>query len=88
MRRKRTTEEIGRLAKEIYGRDIHPRFKDDYDGKVVSIDVDSGDYALGDTISEAARRLRKRRPDAVIWSMRVGYRTMAGIGARNPRWDE
>ena len=86
---KRTAEETGRLGDEIYGRDIHSRVKDDYDGKVVSIDVDSGDYAIGENVIEATDRLWEKRPEAIdIWSLRVGYRGLSSFGARLPRWDE
>ena len=82
---KRTAEETGRLGNEIYGRDIHPRVKDDHDGKVVSIDVDSGDYAIGENVIEATDRLWEKRPEAVdIWSLRVGYRGLSSFGARLP----
>ena len=77
---RRTAEEAGILGDEIYERDIKRQVEGSHHGKIVAIDVNSGDYATGDTVSAASKRLRKRRPDADIWSVRVGYRTLRNFG--------
>lgn len=79
---RRTAEEAGILGGEIYERDIKRRVEDAYHGKIVAIDVNSGDYAIGDTVSAASKRLRDRLPDADVWSVRVGYRTLRNFGGR------
>ena len=79
---RRTAEEAGILGDEIYERDIKHQVEDAYHGKIVAIDVNSGDYAIGDTVSAASKRLRKRLPDADVWSVRVGYRTLRNFGGR------
>ena len=76
----RPKEETARLGKEIYERDIRPLVEPDHRGQVVAIDVDSGEYAIADTASVAAKRLRAQRPDAGVWLMRVGYRTLRHFG--------
>ena len=79
----RPIEETARLGKEIYERDIRSQVEADHHGKVIAIDVDSGDWALGESVlaaSAAARRLRERRPDAAIWLMRVGYPALRSFG--------
>ena len=79
--RTRPIEEVACLGKEIYQRDIRRQVEADHVGEVVSIDVETGRWALGDDVLEAADRLREQRPDAVnIWSERVGYKTLASIG--------
>ena len=79
---RRTAEEARILGDEIYERDIRRQVQDAHHGKIVAIDVDSGDYAIGDTVSAASKRLRKRLPDADVWSVRVGYRTLRNFGGR------
>ena len=81
----RPKEETARLGKEIYERDIRSVVEPDHRGQVVAIDVDSGDYAIADTASVAAKRLRARRPDAGVWLMRVGYRTLRHFGGSSLR---
>ena len=79
---RRTAEEARILGDKIYERDNRRQVQDAYHGKIVAIDVDSGDYAIGDTVSAASKRLRKRLPDADVWSIRVGYRTLRNFGGR------
>ena len=79
----RPKEEIVRLGKEIYERDIRRQAEADYHGKVVSIDVDTGSWALGDNVIDATDRLREQRPDAInVLSERVGYPTLYHFGGR------
>ncbi|MCY3562810.1 MAG: hypothetical protein OXH26_02635 [bacterium] len=74
-------EETARLGREIYQRDIRPQVEADHVGTVVCIDVETGIWAMGDELLEAADRLREQRPDAVnVWAERVGYRAMASMG--------
>ena len=79
---RRNAEEAGVLGNEIYERDIRRQVEDAYHGKIVAIDIDSGDYAIGDTVSAASKCLRKRLPDADVWSVRVGFRTLRNFGGR------
>ena len=81
----RPNEEIARLGTEMYERDIRPMVEADHHGEVVAIDVDSGDYAIADTASVAAKRLRAQHPDAGVWLMRVGYRTLRHFGGGSLR---
>ena len=77
----RTKEDVARLGKEIYERDIRRRVDAAHVGEVVSIDVETGSWAIGDDVLEAADRLQEQRPGAVnIWSERIGYRTLASLG--------
>ncbi|HMV49547.1 MAG TPA: hypothetical protein PLD20_15205 [Blastocatellia bacterium] len=74
-----TAEEIVRLGEEIYYRDILPNIEAGNDGRVVAIDIHSGEFELGETGRDSASRLRKRVPDAEVFFMRVGYPTFSRI---------
>jgi len=74
-----TKEEIVRRGKEIYERDIRPLVEVGNKGRVVAIDVRTGEYELADDATTSASRLRARAPEAVIFFMRVGYPTMARV---------
>ncbi len=77
----RPKDEIARLGNEIYERDIRPQVETDHHGKIVSIDVGSGNWAIGDSILEAVDRLRAQCPDAIdVWSLRVGYLAVHKFG--------
>ena len=82
----RPKEEIACLGREIYERDIRHLVEADHHGEVVAIDVDSGDYAIGDMVVTAVKRLRDKRPDAInVLSERVGYPTLRRFGGSSLR---
>ena len=82
---RRTVEETASLGDDIYERDIRPHVEPEHIGEVIAIDVDSSDYALADSASAAAKRLRERRPEAQVWLMRVGYETLRSFGGGSRR---
>ena len=78
---RRPREETARLGKEIYERDIRPLVEADHHGEVLAIDVDSGDYSIGDNVIAATGRLREKRPDAInVLCERVGYPALYHFG--------
>ncbi len=84
--RTRPKEEIARLGKEIYERDIRSKVEADHHGKVVAIDVDTGHWAIGDNVIAATDRLREKRPGAVnVLCERVGHRTLYRFGGSSLR---
>ena len=82
---RRPREEVARLGKEIYERDIRHVVETDHQGEVVAIDVDSGSYALGRNAIDASESLRDRHPDAHVWLMRVGHRALYHFGGSSFR---
>ena len=74
-----TRDEIVQRGKEIYYRNIASVVEADNYGRVVAIDVCTGEYALGDDAIKSAAQLREHLPEAVIFFMRVGYPTMARV---------
>ena len=84
-RPRRLPEETARLGDEIYERDIRSQVEDSHHGRMVAIDVDSGDYAIDDTALAAVERLRERRPKADAWCLRVGYGVLRHFGGRSLR---
>ena len=66
-------EKTGALGKAIYNEKIKPAMEPECNGKVVAIDVKSGDYEIGDDDVQPALRLLERRPDAVIWEQYIGF---------------
>ena len=51
-------------------------------GKVVVIDVKSGDYEIGDNDLDATLRMFERRPNTLTWGERIGYPAMYTIRER------
>ena len=76
-------EEVAARGDKLYHETIEPQVAA-AKGQVVAIDVLTGDFSVAANGVLAVRDLRERRPDAVIWGVRVGSRTYARIG-RGPR---
>jgi len=74
--------EHARLGTEIYERQVRPQVEAGHLGKIVAIDVDSGEFELADDGMTAAKRLLNRRPEAQIWCVRIGYPAVHRFGVR------
>ena len=68
-----TDVEISALGKLIYRQKIRPLMTEKDIGKYVIVDVYSGEYEIDGDSVEADLRLRKRKPDACGFLMKVGY---------------
>jgi len=73
-------EETARRGDALYERDIRGQVEPTQRGKVVAIDVDRGEYVVAENALTASERLLARHPDAEIWCVRVGSRTLHRIG--------
>ena len=54
------------------GRTMYQELQSSHWGRMVVIDIDTGDYEIDDDLT-ATLRLRKRNPGATTWGERVGY---------------
>lgn len=84
----RTVEDTERLGEEVYERHIRPKVEAIHHGKIIAIDVDSGDYAIADTGLAAADALRNRHPAFDVWVVRVGHPALRTFGGNSPRRKE
>jgi hypothetical protein len=81
-RRQSTRQRVARLGRAMYAKRVRRRVRGERKGRVVALDVHSGDFEVGDSVLEAAERLLERRPDAEVWLERVGYPTLAMMRMR------
>ena len=73
-------DEIYRRAKNLYEQYIRTQVENVYDGKIIMIDVDSGDYEIDDVGVNASERLRQKHPKALLCALRIGYEAVDGFG--------
>ena len=78
-------DDLARRAKDLYERRIREQVEADGDneGRFVAVDVESGDYEVDDDALGAGSGLRRRRPDASVYLMRVGRPTAFRLGGRS-----
>ncbi len=78
---KYTATECGKLGDALYESKIKRLVDvDGNDGRIVAIDVDTGDFEVADESMIAAKVLRERQPDAQIWCIRIGYPAVIFFG--------
>lgn len=78
-------EELARRAKSLYERRIRGLVEADAanEGRFVAVDVESGDFEVADDALGAGARLRRRRPGASVYLMRVGRPAAFRLGGRS-----
>ena len=74
-------EEIARRGEELYERTLRRLVEtDDNIGKIISIDIETGDYEIDDDPLATGRRLQATHPHAAIYGKRIGYNAVFAIG--------
>lgn len=75
-------EKISKIGHEIYETQLRDKVETEENiGKLISIDINTGDYETADQPLLAIRGLQAKRPDAEIWTERIGYDAVYGVGA-------
>jgi len=80
VKRRYSKEEFAKRGDAIYENDVRPELKPADGGKFAAIDIESGMYELDRDELKAGDRLLARIPDAQIWMVRVGHRSVHRIG--------
>jgi hypothetical protein len=76
-----SSEEISRRGEAIYQNELRSKIEAGNIGKLVSIDVETGDYEIGsDDDIDAPLRLHAKHADAAVYSIRIGYNAVFAIG--------
>jgi hypothetical protein len=78
---KYTPTETARRAEEWYNTELRQQLETEENlGKILAIDVDTGDYFVSHDMLMAANELRKRKADADMFFFRIGYPAVHKIG--------
>jgi hypothetical protein len=73
--------EIGRRGRALYEDHIRKQVETvENIGKMVIMDVETGDFEIDTLGIEAAQKLRERHPDAHLFGMRIGYNVAESFG--------
>lgn len=75
-------EEFARRGDEIYESQIRSQVEEGNHGKIVAIDLDTGDFEVDSSEVAASSRLEARHPDDQIWIVRIGSRYVRRFGGR------
>jgi len=73
---------LAHRGRDYYDDHLRAKLEPQYNGKFLALELDSGDYEMGDTQLEALDRAEAKHPNSVFYIHRIGYRTAARIGAQ------
>lgn len=75
-----TPEDVESRGEEIYERQIRRNVEPGNKGKFVVIDIETGAYEIDDDDLQATKRALAKRPEAILYGVRVGYPTAYTLG--------
>ena len=73
-------EEVVSRGEEIYDQHIRPKVEAGNKGKFVVIDIETGEYEVDEDDLQATKRALAKRPEAVLYGVRIGYPTAYNLG--------
>ena len=71
---------IGDRAKKIYEAELKANLEQTAPNKFVAIEPTSGEFFIGDTLSEAIGKSRQKYPDRLAHAVRVGHKAAVHFG--------
>jgi len=73
-------EEVESLGEAIYQQRIRDKVESQHKGKFLVVDVETGEYEIDEDDLKATQRALAKRPDAVLYGLRIGYPAAYRLG--------
>ena len=73
-------EDVVSRGEEIYEQQIRRKVEAGNKGKFVVIDIETGGYEVDEDDLQATKRALAKRPEAVLYGVRIGYPTAYNLG--------
>jgi hypothetical protein len=78
-------EEFAQRGDTLYSSLIRSQVEEGNHGKIVAIDLETGDFEVDASEIAACDRLEVSHPDAQIWMVRIGSRHVRRFGGRTKK---
>ena len=65
-------EEFAQRGQAIYEQQVRPQVEEGNRGRIVAIDIETGEFEVGDDTLAASGQLLVRCPEAQPWLVRIG----------------
>lgn len=79
---KYTSEEVATRGEGLYEQHIRSQVEADHQGEFVVVDIETGEYEIDKDDLAATKRALAKRPEAVLYGVRIGYPTAYRLGGR------
>jgi hypothetical protein len=81
-----SSEEVALRAEKLYEERIRQEVeREENIGKMVIIDIETGEYGVDETGLESAKYLRQKNPNGRFFGIRIGYNVAVAIGGSMER---
>ena len=80
-----TSEEITRRGQALYDERLRADVDTRHRGKFLVLDIESGEYEIDVDELTALQRAKRKKPDAALYILRIGYPAAYRIGRVFPR---
>ena len=80
-----SNDEAARRGTKLYETKIRPLVETGNLGRLVAIDIESGDYVVADERRDACQPLFDKNPDAEIWIVRIGHVAVESLSGGDTR---
>ena len=77
---KYSREEVAARGEAIYEQEIRPKVEGQSKGKYLVLDIETGEYEIDQDDLIATKRAMAKRPDAVLYGLRIGYPAAYRLG--------
>ena len=68
-----SSKALATSGQAIYDKKLRAKLEPKHNGKIVAIEVESGDYFIGENLNEASLKAKQKYPNNVFYFVRVGY---------------
>jgi len=76
-----SSSEVARRAQELYDKKIRAEVeREENIGKMVIIDIETGEYGVDKTGLSSAKKMRQEKPYARLFGIKIGYNVAAAFG--------
>jgi len=81
--RRYSKQELAKRGEELYQNQIKHKIETGNEGKIVAIDIETGEFEIAENVLFATKQLFKRFPSAQPWVIRIGHNPVYHFGARS-----
>ena len=79
-RTKYSREEVAARGEAIYDQKIRPEVEIQNKGKYLVLDIETGEFEIDQDDLVATKRIMAKRPNAVLYGLRIGYPAAYRLG--------
>lgn len=74
-------QEVAQRGEELYDKQLRSKIETAENiGKIISVDLESGDYEIDDDLLTTCRRLQERHERPILWTERIGFNAVYAVG--------